>query len=153
MYVKDKQQENHTNDKNLRLVMGILSISSHFAHLMTLALRRFNLTLPQFNVLRILAHYAPSPLPLYKIKEEMIDKNSNTSRLIDKLEQKQFVIKQYSSNDRRVVNIYLTEMGKAKLMEASEHLELDFENKLTTSEKKETEKLLALLKSLKGEKE
>lgn len=73
-------------------------------------LSEFELTLPQFNILRILRGSQES-LSIKVIKERMIEKSPNTTRLIDKLISKELVERTRSSDDRRVVQIDITKKG------------------------------------------
>ncbi len=73
--------------------------------------REFDVTSQQFNVLRILRGQHPNPIKVSDIAERMLDKNSNTSRLIDKLLLKKLVDRKSCPNDRRAVDVIITEEG------------------------------------------
>jgi DNA-binding MarR family transcriptional regulator len=70
-----------------------------------------DLTIQQFNVLRILRGQQPNYCSLKVIKERMIDRMSDTSRIVDKLVSKGFVIRSQCPNDRRSVNIIISDKG------------------------------------------
>ena len=74
-------------------------------------LKPFDVSLPQFNVLRILRGQKGSPLNLSDIQNRMIHKMSNTSRLVDKLVAKKLVNRIICENNRRKVEISITEEG------------------------------------------
>jgi DNA-binding MarR family transcriptional regulator len=86
------------------------------------ALESFGITWQQFNILRILRG-AGSTMTLKDISSRMIDKNSNTSRLIDKLVEKDFVQRVICSHDRRCANIDITKQGLDIIRESSIKLE------------------------------
>lgn len=65
----------------------------------------------QFNVLRILRGQRGKAIGVNGIQERMLDKNSNASRLIDKLKEKNLVDRIGCKNDRRSVEIFITEAG------------------------------------------
>lgn len=77
----------------------------------------FGLTLQQYNVLRILRGQYPKSIKLVQITERMIDKMSNASRLIDKLQQKELVSQIQNPTNKREVSISITEDGLELLKE------------------------------------
>lgn len=78
-------------------------------------LKQYELTNEQFNVLRIIRGHEPSPVCVKDITERMIDRNSNTTRLLDKLDEKRLIRRSPSKEDRRELSISLTKAGKALL--------------------------------------
>ncbi|PSR56231.1 MarR family transcriptional regulator [Adhaeribacter arboris] len=82
--------------------------------------KKFGLTLPQFNVLRILRGQHPKPATVNLLIERMLDKTSNASRIVDKLEAKNLVTRRQCPNDRRTVDILITEKGLALLQQIDE---------------------------------
>lgn len=108
-----------------------------------------NLTTAQFNVLRILRGQHPNPATVNLLIERMIDKSSNASRIVDKLENKNLVIRKQCSKDRRAVDVLISEKGLellAKIDEQLEKLQAQIRN-LDESEAKELNKLLDKLRS------
>jgi DNA-binding MarR family transcriptional regulator len=103
------------------------------------ALKPFDISLQQFNVLRILRGQKGVPANLNTINERMVTKMSNTTRLVDKLIIKDFVARQICPKNRRKVEIFITEIGLEALhemdavMTQTEHklLEGFTENELT----------------------
>jgi DNA-binding MarR family transcriptional regulator len=75
------------------------------------AFKPFGLTLPQYNVLRILRGQHPQPATVNLLIERMLDKTSNASRIVDKLEAKELVTRQICPSNRRAVDIRITEAG------------------------------------------
>jgi DNA-binding MarR family transcriptional regulator len=74
-------------------------------------LKKFDLTHEQFNVLRIIKGQFPNPVCVKDITDRMIDPNSNTTRILDKLEQKQLVKRTPSERDRRELWIIISDNG------------------------------------------
>lgn len=86
----------------------------------TLNLKRFKphgITQQQYNVLRILRGSHPKKLMLNDISSRMIDKNSNATRLVEKLRQKNLVTRNQCPDNRRQVDIAITDAGLALLAE------------------------------------
>ena len=69
------------------------------------------LTTPQYNVLRILRGQYPNPSTVNLLIERMIDKSSNASRIVDRLEEKGLVDRRPCENDRRAVDVVISTGG------------------------------------------
>jgi DNA-binding MarR family transcriptional regulator len=74
-----------------------------------------NITLQQFNILRILRGSYPKPISTLQIRERMLDKMSDTSRIVDRLVIKDLATKKPSLTDKRLVDIAITSKGIAML--------------------------------------
>lgn len=75
-----------------------------------------DITPQQFNILRILRGSFPQPLSTLQIRERMVEKMSDTSRIVDRLITKGLVKKLTCKNDRRLVDVIISDKGK-KLLE------------------------------------
>lgn len=73
------------------------------------------ITPQQFNILRILRGSYPKPLSTQQIRERMLDKMSDTSRIVDRLLAKGLVKKHICKADRRLVDITITDQGQKML--------------------------------------
>ena len=71
----------------------------------------YDITAQQFNVLRILRGQYPNPSTINLLKERMLDKMSDASRIVDRLKQKELVVKNTNGADRRAVDIMITDKG------------------------------------------
>ena len=74
-----------------------------------------DITPQQFNILRILRGSFPQPLSTLQIRERMLEKMSDTSRIVDRLIAKGLVKKLICKNDRRLVDVIITDKGKKML--------------------------------------
>ncbi len=72
---------------------------------------KYNLTNQQFNILRILRGQYPKPATVNLLKERMIDKMSDASRIVDRLVQKEMITRCTNNKDRRAVDIRISEKG------------------------------------------
>jgi MarR family transcriptional regulator, 2-MHQ and catechol-resistance regulon repressor len=70
-----------------------------------------DITHQQFNILRILRGSFPKPLSTLQIRERMLDKMSDTSRIVDRLILKELAQKTTSARDKRLVDVVITEKG------------------------------------------
>ena len=80
-------------------------------------LKPYDLSIPQYNVLRILRGQKGKPASLSTIQERMVDKSSNTTRLVDKLIKKGWVMRSICPENRRKVDITITTLGLEILKE------------------------------------
>ena len=74
-------------------------------------LKPFGLTVQQYNVLRILRGQQGNPMTVLAITERMLDKMSNASRLVDKLVEKDLVLRRECPQDRRAVDVLILPSG------------------------------------------
>ena len=73
--------------------------------------KKFGLTNQQFNILRILKGQSPKSISATEIKSRMLDKNSDVSRLLDRLALKGLINKVVCPNDKRAADISITTAG------------------------------------------
>ena len=107
-------------------------------------LKKHDLTSAQFNILRILRGQYPNPASINLLKERMLDKMSDASRLVERLKQKDLVDRKICPEDRRRVEVLITEKGMKLLGEIDKHddeIDQAFK-KLNLSEAKTVNKLL-----------
>jgi DNA-binding MarR family transcriptional regulator len=111
---KEIQQERFINEHE-KAAVNILFTSSWLHSFNSSRLKKHDITPEQFNVLRILRGSHPKPMMLADITCRMLDKNSNATRLVEKLRQKDFVKREICEGNRRQVDISITEKGLAVL--------------------------------------
>jgi DNA-binding MarR family transcriptional regulator len=145
---QELKQERFTNEYE-KMVVNILFTSSWLANLNASRLKPFGLTPEQYNVLRILRGSHPQPMMLAEITGRMIDRNSNATRLVEKLRQKGFVKREICENNRRQVDISIVEPGLKILQEIDNSRDQWLEN-LKTISKSEVEELNNVLDKLRG---
>ena len=115
----------------------------------TRILKPYGISSQQFNVLRILKGQYPKPSSLILIRERMLDKESNASRLIDKLEKIGYVRRVQCPKDRRQVDITITESGIGFLDEVNPRMEALTPDTISLTTE-EARALNALLDKLRG---
>ncbi|HMK05346.1 MAG TPA: MarR family transcriptional regulator [Ferruginibacter sp.] len=103
----------------------------------------FGLTMQQFNILRILRG-SETPLSTLQIRERMLDKMSDTSRIVDRLIIKGLVKKMTCKTDKRLVDVIITDKGK-KLLGQIDGQEERMDNILNTLSLPEAKSLNKLL--------
>ena len=125
---KDIKQANFKSPYS-KAVINILYTNNWLQSLQFEVFKPFDLTLQQYNVLRILRGQYPNPITVIAIIERMLDKMSNASRLVDKLLAKELVIRRLCPHDRRAVDVIITEKG-LELLEELDTLQSQWEDKL-----------------------
>ncbi|MBE7640369.1 MarR family transcriptional regulator [Salegentibacter sp. BLCTC] len=94
-----------------KLSLGLLVTANYIDDKVAEALKPFDISIPQFNVLRILRGQKGKPANLSTIQERMVSKMSNTTRLVDKLISKGLAERVICESNRRKVEITITEEG------------------------------------------
>ena len=98
-----------------RTVIHFMLVNNKINERITAVLKPFEVSLQQFNVLRILRGQEGKPANLSTLNERMVTKMSNTTRLVDKLLLKGYVDRATCPSNRRKVEITITEHGKNAL--------------------------------------
>jgi len=91
--------------------------------------KNFDLTSQQFNVLRILRGQQGNPANLSTVQDRMVDRSSNTTRLVDKLIKKKLVNRRICPDNRRKVEIFITDSG-LELLDKIDPLLIEKNNKI-----------------------
>ena len=107
------------------------------------------ITHQQFNILRILRGNHPMPLSTLTIRERMIDKMSDTSRIVDRLLSKGLVKKVICKKDRRLVDVSITDRG-LKLLEKLDKKQDEMDGILSNISEKEALNLSKLLDKIRA---
>ncbi|MFZ0491099.1 MAG: MarR family transcriptional regulator [Salegentibacter sp.] len=94
-----------------RLILNLTVTANHTNEKLAEALKPFDVSLPQFNVLRILRGQKGNPANLCTIQERMVAKMSNTTRLVDKLISKGLAKRTVCAKNRRKIEIFITDEG------------------------------------------
>ena len=107
---EDIKQEKFNNEFE-KVAVNILFTGSWLYNINAARLKRFDITPEQYNVLRILRGTHPKTMMLAEITCRMIDKNSNATRLVEKLRHKGLVNREICEDNRRQVDISITDKG------------------------------------------
>lgn len=142
--IRQKKFENEYHKASI----NILFTGSWLYNLNATALKKFDITPEQFNVLRILRGSHPKTMMLADITGRMLDKSSNCTRLVEKLRQKGWVNRILCEDNRRQVDISITQKGLAilKKMDTTGILWPETFEKITKIEAKELNRILDKLR-------
>lgn len=96
-----------------RAIINLTYTVNHLTYQFYQLLKTYQLTESQYNVLRVLFDFCgEGPVSIGFIKERMLDKNSDVSRIVDKLFERGFVSRRENLNDRRQKDLEITEKGE-----------------------------------------
>lgn len=98
------------NSVQQKAIVNIRYTSNWLGNIQNSFMSKFDLTMPQFNVLRILRG-ASGPLMMQTIKDRMVEKSPNSTRLLDKLDSKGFISRCNDAKDKRAVFVTITQLG------------------------------------------
>jgi len=110
---------------------------------------KLEITQQQYNVLRILKGQHPNAISTSEIKIRMLDKNSDTSRIVDRLENKSLVKKNLCEHDKRLVDVSITDQG-LEVLNQSDKLIDELDNIISNLTIEEAKELNLLLDKLRG---
>lgn len=102
---------------NQKTVINLVYTSNWLKEKSKAFFKDYDLSSEQYNVLRILRGQKGKPANLSTIQERMLNKMSNTTRLVDKLIKKELVTRHSCESNRRKIEIYMTKKGLNLLIE------------------------------------
>jgi DNA-binding MarR family transcriptional regulator len=111
MKIEDEIKQQKFKTPLQKAVINLLYTTSWMQGRQKDIFKPFGITLQQFNILRILRGQYPNSTSATEIKSRMLDKNSDVSRLLDRLLAKKVISKRVSPNDKRAADVNLTEEG------------------------------------------
>ena len=145
---KEINQKKFRNDAH-KLGVNIIFTFNWLNAFNSLMLKPYKITSQQFNVLRILRGQQPNPASIKVIRERMLDKMSDASRIVEKLRVKGFIERKTCPDDRRACEVLITEKGLTLLQNIDEHSG-DFDSLFSTLNTSEIEQINFLLDKLRG---
>ena len=145
---KDIRQSNFRN-LNQKSMVNLIYTYHWVVEKIKQLLSSEDITLQQYNILRILRGSFPAPLSTLQIRERMLDKMSDTSRIVDRLVAKGLVRKHTSKTDKRLVDVTITDEGRELLTKLDRHND-ELDNIVTSLSEGEMNTLNNLLDKLRG---
>lgn len=131
-----------------KLVINLMLSSTRASSKVAEAIKPYDISVQQFNVLRILRGQNGKPANLSTVQDRMVNKMSNTTRLVDKLLEKELVARNTCEENRRKIEIFITPAGLEILTQLDPVIK-DVENlvteNLSTTEVKHLNELLEKL--------
>ncbi|MCS7017775.1 MAG: MarR family transcriptional regulator [Cytophagales bacterium] len=144
--IEEEIKSRFQNDRHKALV-NLIYTANWVTSDLDCFLKKHQLTSQQYNMLRILRGAHPEPVSLKYIRERMLDKMSDVSRMTEKLAKKGYIDRWQSEDDRRIVNVIINKRGLALLKLADQDV-LQIEAKFGVLSNEEVLQLNYLLDKL-----
>ncbi|PIW70225.1 MAG: MarR family transcriptional regulator [Ignavibacteriales bacterium CG12_big_fil_rev_8_21_14_0_65_30_8] len=148
MKIEEEIKQKHFKSEYHKAIVNIIFTYNWLIKNHVEILKPFDITLQQYNILRILRGQYPNPSTIKLMKERMLDRMSDCSRIVEKLVKKGLVERNLCKEDRRNVDVLITKNGLAllkKLDKKFETIDKDLIH-LNTSEVKTLNTLLDKLR-------
>jgi DNA-binding MarR family transcriptional regulator len=149
MRIEDEIKQKQFRNEYDKLLINLLFSGGWVSAIQTRRLKPYRVSVQQYNILRILRGQHPNPATVNLLKERMLDKMSNASRLVEKLRVKGLVERHACEQDRRAVDIIITRKGLDLLAEIDTLLD-SWEEQFKTLTPEEANTLNLLLDKLRG---
>jgi DNA-binding MarR family transcriptional regulator len=148
MSIEKEINQSRFRNEHQKSAINLIYTYNWMIEQMKLIFDRYDITAQQFNILRILRG-ANEPLSTLQIRQRMLDKMSDTSRIVDRLIKKELVKKTICKSDRRLVDIIISEKGRRlleKLDACNEDMDSILKN-LSVSDAKKLNQILDKIRS------
>ncbi len=149
MKLEEEIKQSRFRNEFHKLAVNIFYTNSWLLNLQTELFNKFGITGNQFNILRILRGQHPRPATVNLLKERMVDKMSDASRLVERLRVKGLVKRELSADDRRMVDVKITEKG-LDLLSQIDKLNNEYDSFFCNLSEKEAKKINDLLDKMRG---
>ena len=113
--IEEAIKQSEFKDSYNKVVVNLLYTHSYLVSFQTAVLKPMDLSPEQYNVLRILRGQQGKPATIAAIQDRMLNTMSNASRLVDKLKAKELVKREECPENRRKVDVVITEKGLSLL--------------------------------------
>lgn len=116
MKIEDELKSKFRNEYH-KLMVNLMLTTSRVSECFQQTIKDYDITPTQYNVLRILRGQNQKPVSIGLIKDRMIDRNSDVSRIIERLVQKGLIERSENSEDRRQKDVLISKTGLDLLKE------------------------------------
>jgi len=137
MEIEEALKSKSTMDISKKVILNILHTQNVISDSFNEILKSYDISSEQYNVLRILRGQKGNPANMSAIQQRMLARTSNTTRLVDKLLLKDFVTREVCPENRRKIEVLITQQGLDVLKELDPKViahEYSFSDNLTLDE-------------------
>lgn len=149
MKLEEEIKQSSFRSEYHKLLINLIYTNNHIINEMNNYFKAMDLTRQQYNVLRILRGQYPEPVSVNEVKERMLDKMSDASRIVQRLKSKGLVECRQDKEDRRALAVVILNKGMQLLKDTDDKVG-DFEHLLENLNEKEAAQLNTLLDKLRG---
>ena len=125
MRLEDEISSNKFTRNYHKAIVDIIYTYGWITNLLKERLDDRDITLQQYNILRILRGQFPNPATVNLLRERMLDKMSDASRIVERLHKKGLLSRTANEKDRRAVDILISKQGLAILQELDVAMNMD----------------------------
>ena len=148
MKLSEEIRQSKALDAHTEAMLNVHFTSHWLYRLFQEQLKEFDISAEQYNILRILRGNHPETYNLCDVQERMLNRTANTTRLVEKLRKRGLVSREPNEQDRRRVDITITEKGLSILSAADELTEEINRRTVRAITNQEARKLTQLLERL-----
>jgi DNA-binding MarR family transcriptional regulator len=148
---KEIKQHKPFGSLEQEVVLNVMRTAGAFRQGIADVLKPFDLSAPQYNILRILRGASEDGLPCSEVGDRLLSRDPDVTRLLDRLEKRGFVTRGRSLKDRRVVNARITQTGNDLVDQLDRPMRDVHEGQLGHMKKKHLRALVELLEKARGE--
>ncbi len=148
---KEIKQQKPFESLAQEVVLNVMRSAATFRKGVAETLKPFQLTGPQYNILRILRGAPEDGLPCSEVGDRLVSQDPDVTRLLDRLEKRGLVTRGRSLTDRRVVNARITEAGHDLVDQLDGPVKATHEKQLGHMKKKHLRNLIELLERARDE--
>ncbi len=149
MNIENEIQQTKFRNEYHKAAANLLFTSNWLSNQVKDFLKPHQITFQQYNVLRILNGQFPKKVSIQDIKDRMIDKMPDVSRIVERLRKQALIEREVSENDRRVVKLTINEKGR-ELLAVLSHYYDEMDAILANLDNQEIEILNQLLDKARG---
>jgi DNA-binding MarR family transcriptional regulator len=150
MLLEDEIRQKSFKNEQEKGIVNMIYTYNWMDSQMKVYFKNYDLTPQQFNILRILRGQYPKPCSVITLRERMLDKMSDASRIVERLRIKNLIIRNVSQHDRRSVDIVISEAGLEKLESIDQNLDSVQKEVFSNLDKEEIKILNQLLDKMRG---
>lgn len=147
---KEIKQQKPFGSLEHEVVLNVMRTAGSFRKGVSEVLKPFDLTAPQYNILRILRGAPEDGLPCNEVGDRLVSRDPDVTRLLDRLEKRGLVERGRSVEDRRVVNVRITTAGHELVDQLDKPMNDVHESQLGHMKKKHMRALIELLEKARG---
>lgn len=149
MKIEEEIKQKSFKSEYQKLAVNLLFTHGWLISLQKGLFEKHDITIAQYNILRILRGQHPNPISVNLLKERMLDRMSDTSRLVERLRIKGLLERKTCKHDRRKSDVKITDKG-LELLYTLEPIDMQIENTLQTLNNDEAKTLNNLLDKIRG---
>lgn len=144
MKIEEEIHQKHFRNEHQKAAINLIYTHSWLTTRIKQFLSRYDITMQQFNVLRILRGQHPGSISTSVIRDRMLDHNSDASRIVDRLHRQGYVEKEPCPTDRRLVDVRISDRG-LKLLNTIDQQQEEIDGILSNLSEQEVQELNRLL--------